>query len=111
MLIEVTNFRINNDAATDNTVRITDPYPIFNWDFIATPRVTVSSSSIVVDDEINQQGFEIRLGTNPSNWGTNAFDGNIVETAFINTDARTWRYKDSNVARGNTYYGQRRYHI
>lgn len=90
----ITEIRINGQDGKNNIAPvIAGLNPVITWEFdqdIATP---------------SQVLYEILIGTENTNWGFNAFSGNI-EYATLKNTANVHEYNKHNLDRGNLYYGQ-----
>ncbi len=108
MLIEVSNLKVNNKAAT-GTVKVVAPFPSLTWEYGLINLVDVSDVSVGVIDGIyhaDPKGFAIKLGTSVTNLGTDLFNGNLTNTGFVQNKTTQWRYRGSTLTRGSIYYGQ-----
>jgi len=61
---------------------------------------------ITKSHDIEQQSFEIIIGTSPNDLGSSLFVGNIKTTGVVESVKRSWTYTGMPLDRGITYYGQ-----
>ena len=67
--------------------------PLIAWDYVE------------VDPASTQISFDIKIGTDPTNWGVNTFSGDIVDTSYT-TGTNNFQYDQEELERGNIYYCQ-----
>jgi len=108
MIVAATNININNRLAT-GTVTIVDQYPSVGWVFDAITRIVTDSVTVGLIDSVTeavQAAFQIVIASVSTNQGTDSFVGDITSTGWIYSAANTWRFRETNLNRGSTYYGQ-----
>lgn len=106
MFVTVTQLSINNQLYGSTAVKVTDPYPTINWGYNLVARVDINGQQIVDNTLANPYGYEVRVGTSSTNWGTDSFSGNTTSTGFQQSTTLGWRYIGSKLTRGTSYYGQ-----
>lgn len=101
---------INNEQVTGVSppVRSTADAPVIKWTFDQVGRVTIDPYTGVpsTEAEYGQLGYEIRISTSSINIGQDAFIGNRIQTGFVNSQEKYWRYSGMPIERGEIYYGQ-----
>lgn len=107
----VLSVKINNQSINSylETIRVLSDYPVFTWSYDLFNAVSVIdeyTGETVVNTEIPQLGYELRISTFSTNIGTDNFIGNRVQTDFINSQNKFWNYVGIPLERGTTYYGQ-----
>ncbi len=104
------SIKINNNIITDHkdTVRITDSFPILNWEFDLANKVEINSLTGEIEEigELIQYSFEIRISTSKINIGKDVFIGNRAQTGTIIQQTKSWIYAGVPLERGFKYYGQ-----
>lgn len=97
--------KINNDDSMP--VRIVNGQPVISWVFEETKLITAEDfGGIKRESIVDQEFYEIRVGTSSSNLGTNSFFGDRLSTGVTYSQTRQYVYRKSNLSRGNFYYGQ-----
>jgi hypothetical protein len=119
MVISAT-VKVNNSSSFP--VRITDNYPVISWTFDELNLFTRSFTDPVYEDNVydvpsgelgpysthwvDQKGFDLRISTGQSGWGTGSFVGDILHDGFVESTLRQYIYNKPRLTRGSTYYGQ-----
>jgi hypothetical protein len=108
MIVAATNILINNSPfeALQKPVRITDSRPTVGWVYQAVPRVQINDTEIESLSVEPQAAFEIRIGNSANLLGTNAYSGTEIDTGLITSDATSWQLRETDLNRGETYFGQ-----
>lgn len=90
----IDEIRVNGQqSSADITPVIAGISPILTWDFESDP------------SDPAQDSFQILVSTSQINWGNDLFVGSVLDTSD-SSSGNSYQYKDHNLSRGTTYYGQ-----
>src|ERR1035437_5845922 len=110
MIISVLKLNVNSFPIQGMvSAVITDRYPTVSWTCNLIDRVeTTPPNNISSITKATPSGYEIRIGTENIDIGTNSFTGDVIFTDLVSTQETSWRYTGPKLQRGHTYYGQLR---
>jgi len=100
--------KVNNQDYEGNILAISVGRPTINWSFDKVQSVIITNTEGITDDIdiVQQQSFEIRIGTDNDSWGTSLFFGDMVQTGPVSSLNNFWKYSGNNLERTKNYYGQ-----
>lgn len=106
--MSIINLKIKINNKSDFPVRVTENYPVINWEFESANRVEIDeyTGDITNISTVEQYSYEIRISTFNGNLGTDEFIGNRVSTREVINEDHFWVYRGVPLDRGTKYYGQ-----
>lgn len=84
---------VQSTGLPDNTPIIPGLTPLIVWEYVNDAA------------ELGQNRFELKIGTSSTDWGLDSYTGNIADIDE-SSESNFYQYKNHNLSRGNTYYGQ-----
>jgi hypothetical protein len=93
-MASIDDVRVNGQiSSTTATPVVAGTTPLFTWDFVQDSAAPA------------QERFEIRIGADSTDHGTDSFSGQSLSISESDTSNK-YQYIDTNLVRGTKYYGQ-----
>ena len=93
-MITISTITVNNIKFDNSLIEVPLDNVVINWQIVSQFAA------------LQQEAFELQIGTSNINWGSASFIPNIQDTKFISDKAQSYSLLSRFVNRGTRYYGQ-----